>query len=222
MDALLFDIDGTLINTGGAGGAALREAFCEEFVIDEPAQVPFAGRTDRGIGSDLFRAHEIDDSDDNWQKLRAGYLARLQKHLDERDGQVLAGVVELLYRLHRRTHAVLGLLTGNTAHGARIKLSHFGIFDYFRFGGFGDSHPHRNDVARLALDEATRHVNGDGLDRVWVIGDTPLDIACARAIDAQVLAVATGVHGADELAAAEPDVLLDDLSDTERVVDLLS
>ena len=223
MRALLFDIDGTLISSGGAGGAALREAFREAFDVVELTDISFAGRTDRGIGADFFHEHEIEDSETNWQKLRDGYLERLPFHLTDREGYVLAGVSALLESLSGSSDVAIGLLTGNTAHGARIKLSHYGLYQHFAFGGFGDEHRHRNDVAKVALQEAERQVNGDGRpDSVWVIGDTTLDIECARAIDAKVLAVATGAHTTDELADANPDVLLDDLADTERVLELLS
>ena len=222
MRALLFDIDGTLINTGGAGGTALREAFCTAFDIVEPADVPFAGRTDRGIGSNLFREHRIEDSETNWEKLRAGYLERLPRHLADRQGRVLQGVAALLGRLGELSGVAIGLLTGNTAHGARIKLTHYGLYEHFAFGGFGDEHRHRNDVAKVALEQAQRQANSHGgPESVWVIGDTPLDVECARAIGAQVVAVATGSHTAEQLADAKPDVLLDDLADTERVLQLL-
>ena len=222
MRVLLFDIDGTLIATGGAGGAALLEAFRQHFDIDEPAQVPFAGRTDRGIAANLFREHGIENSDENWRTLRDGYLSRLPLHLEQRDGRILSGVSVLLEQLQRVEQFALGLLTGNTAQGARLKLSHFGLYGHFAFGGFGGQHPHRNDVAKVALNETQRHANGARVESVWVIGDTHLDVECARAIDAQVLAVATGAESVEELAAAKPDLLLDDLSDTERVVSLLS
>jgi phosphoglycolate phosphatase-like HAD superfamily hydrolase len=223
MLTLLFDIDGTLINTGGAGGTALMEAFREDFKIDNPAQVPFSGRTDRGIGTNLFEQHQIDDSPENWQRLRDGYLARLPVHLSQRNGRVLAGVLRLLEQLQSREKVAIGLLTGNLQAGARIKLSHFGLFDHFEFGGFGDEHRDRDGVAGAALVAAKQHANGTfDPGRVWVIGDTPLDISCARAIDAKVLAVATGLHPVSELAALQPELLLDDLSDTELVLNSLS
>ncbi|MBP87110.1 MAG: haloacid dehalogenase [Planctomycetaceae bacterium] len=223
MRVLLFDIDGTLISTGGAGGAALREAFRNAFNVVEAADVPFAGRTDRGIGSNLFREHQIEDSETNWTKLRNGYLERLPFHLADRDGRVLDGVATLLEELSKLSQVAVGLLTGNTDRGARIKLSHYELNEHFAFGGFGDEHRHRNDVAKAALQEAEQYLNGNGkLEHVWVIGDTPLDVACARAIDAKVIAVSTGGHTAEELSDAKPDVLLQSLADTERVLELLS
>jgi phosphoglycolate phosphatase-like HAD superfamily hydrolase len=223
MLTLLFDIDGTLINTGGAGGTALIEAFCEDFGIEDPARVPFSGRTDRGIGTDLFEQHEIDDSQANWQRLRDGYIARLPIHLPQRNGRVLEGVLQLLERLQSDEAVAIGLLTGNLQDGARIKLSYFDLLKHFTFGGFGDEHRDRNGVAAAALAAAKQHANGNfDPGRVWVIGDTPLDISCARAIDAKVLAVATGMHPANELADSQPDLVLEDLSDTELVLNILS
>jgi phosphoglycolate phosphatase-like HAD superfamily hydrolase len=223
MLTLLFDIDGTLINTGGAGGTALIEAFREDFGIDDPANVPFSGRTDRGIGTNLFEEHGIDDSLENWQRLRDGYLARLPIHLPQRNGRVLEGVWQLLERLRSREAVAIGLLTGNLEDGARIKLSYFGLFEHFTFGGFGDEHRDRDGVAGEALAAAIRYANGAfDPERVWVIGDTPLDIRCARAINARVLAVATGLHPAKELIDLRPDLLLEDLSDTDLVLNALS
>ncbi len=220
---MLFDIDGTLINTGGAGGTALIEAFREDFNIDNPAKVPFSGCTDRGIGTNLFAQHGIDDSLENWQRLRDGYLARLPVHLSQRDGRVLAGVLRLLNQLKSLDTVAIGLLTGNLEEGARIKLSYFGLLEHFAFGGFGDEHRDRDGVAGAALTAAIQHANGSfDSGRVWVIGDTPLDISCARAIDAKVLAVATGMHPANELADLQPDLLLEDLTDTELVLNRLT
>lgn len=214
MFVFLFDIDGTLIHTGGAGGAALRSAFREEFGIEEPAEVTFSGRTDRGIARDLFRAHAVDDTPANWDRLRRAYLGRLADFLPRHTGRVLPGVVELLATLAPRADVAMGLLTGNVADGARIKLAHYALGQHFAFGGFGDLHPERDDVARDALRATRAHLRREiEQHRVWVIGDTPADIQCGRAIGAQVLAVATGVHPREELERQSPDLLLNDLQD---------
>lgn len=222
MKAILFDIDGTLINTGGAGGQALRDAITSEFGVDASADVPFQGRTDRGIVRDLFAAHGIENSEEAWRRVRKAYLAHLPARLPERQGRVLAGVVELLADLAKREHLALGLLTGNTREGARVKLEFFRIYHYFRFGGYGDLHYDRDDVAREAMGAAREHV-GDALvaERVVVIGDTPLDVQCARAIGAAAVAVCTGGHSRDELEVTQPDLLLDDLADVARLSPLL-
>jgi phosphoglycolate phosphatase-like HAD superfamily hydrolase len=222
MHTLLFDIDGTLINTGGAGGGALRACFCEEFSIAEPASVSFSGRTDRAIATNLFDEHDIEDTDENWRRLRDGYIARLSDELPLCKGRVLPGVTELLESVRDLDHVAVGLLTGNVLAGAKIKLEYYGLFPYFSFGGYGDTSRNRDDVARLAVDAARAHL-GDRFreDRVWVIGDTPHDITCARAINARVVAVATGIHSSEELAAGSPDELLDDLSNTDQIRRLL-
>jgi phosphoglycolate phosphatase-like HAD superfamily hydrolase len=127
---------------------------------------------------------------------------------------VLPGIEAFLNTLAGRDDVAVGLLTGNLRAGARLKLGHYGLFDHFAFGGFGDHHWERDDVAREALAAVQAHLNGRArTERIWVIGDTPLDVQCARAIGANVAAVATGWHSREELAAAKPDLLLTDLSD---------
>jgi phosphoglycolate phosphatase-like HAD superfamily hydrolase len=220
MHVLLFDIDGTLVNTGGAGGVSLKHAFSELFGVPEPTNVPFSGRTDRGIARDLFQAHDIDDSEEHWQLLRAGYFEKLKIHLPLHKGCVLPGVLDLLENFASANNVQLGLLTGNTQIGARMKLEHYRLFHYFSFGGFGDHHHCRNDVARDAQSEIERRFEGQvAADRVWVIGDTPLDIQCARSIGARVAAVATGTHDSAALAAEEPDLLYDDLRDAAELLE---
>lgn len=221
MHVCLFDIDGTLINTGGAGTAALRAAMGSAFNVPEPAEVPVHGRTDRGITSDLFSAHAIDNSPDNWQRFRAAYLEHLPGLLVERNGMVLPGISVLLQALSKRDDVLVGLLTGNTRAGARIKLEHYGLSHFFEFGGFGDLHFVRDDVAREALGEVQARLNGAANpNRIWVIGDTPLDVRCARSIGARCVAVATGGHTVEELAAEKPDVVAADLSDPATTADL--
>ena len=116
----------------------------------------------------------------------------------------------------------LGLLTGNTSAGARIKLSHFGLDHYFPFGGFGEAHPERNAVAVEALAAAQRFVGrAVPLHRVWVIGDTPLDVRCARHIQARAVAVASGFSSHEELVREAPDLLLPSLEQAEPLLDRL-
>jgi phosphoglycolate phosphatase len=213
MHVLLFDIDGTLLSSGGAGKAAIETALAEEFGVTVHAKVPYSGRTDRAIIQDLFRLHGVEDTASHLQKLLDGYFQRLPGFLATHKGQVLPGIAALLAHLGER-EAVIGLLTGNVRRGARLKLGHFGIDHHFAFGGFGDHHFDRDDVAREAYAAARDHLDGALVrERVWVIGDTPLDIRCARCIGANVAAVATGWHSRAELEAARPDLLLSDLSD---------
>ncbi len=214
MDVCLFDIDGTLLASGGAGKAALEEALCGEFNVPIRGKVSYSGRTDPAIIRDLFELHDIPATAVNFEKLVAGYLKRLPTCLASYQGRVLPGIVALLEHLRQRTPVAIGLLTGNLRAGARFKLGHFGLYDYFAFGGFGDSKYDRDQVAHEALAEVRRHLPRPvALERIWVVGDTPLDVRCARAIGARVAAVATGFHPLDELAQAQPDLLLPDLSD---------
>jgi phosphoglycolate phosphatase len=222
MITCLFDIDGTLLASGGAGKAAIESALCEEFDLTLCTEVPYSGRTDRAIIRDLFRAHAIADTPDNLHKLLAGYLRRLPERLATHNGRVLPGIAALLQHLRQHAGVALGLLTGNVRAGARAKLGHFGLYDYFAFGGFGDEHFDRDEVAREALRAVHECVGAHcHPERIWVIGDTPLDIRCARAIGARAAAVATGFHDIDELRACAPDLVLPDLSDPAPLLQLL-
>jgi phosphoglycolate phosphatase len=220
MPIILFDIDGTLVRTGGAGKTAMEGALVSAFGVTELRdEVSYSGRTDVAIGRDLLRVHGIDPSPANQAKLRDTYLAHLPSSLTAKGGTVCPGVPELLAALAGKPGVVLGLLTGNVRAGARTKLGHFGLWEHFACGGFGDEHHDRDDVARSAMDAVRAHVGGPVSPAdVWVIGDTPLDVSCARAIGANAVAVATGWHPADELALCEPDLFFDDLSDHSRLL----
>jgi len=221
MNVLLFDIDGTLLYTGGSGMVALRLAFEEVFGQTPPEKVNTAGRTDRAIAGDFFRSHGIEDSFQNWQRFCQAYVGHLAEQLPLRDGYLLPGVDRCLETLAARNNVAMGILTGNVFEGARLKLEHLGIYDYFEFGGFGGDHRERTGVAKDALAAARDAVDGEfALDRVWVIGDTPNDVRCARSIGANAVAVATGVNKKSDLADESPDLLLDDLRQAGRLLDL--
>lgn len=222
MQIILFDIDGTLIHGGGAGGAAIYHGFSAAFGVPETGRVPLSGRTDRAIGRSLFELHGIEDSPENWRRLRAAYLERLPGYMASYPARVLPGVCELLEALSARDDTAMGLLTGNVRDGAQIKLGHFDLYRYFPFGGFGDEHHDRDCVASDALRAAHAHLNGACHSAtVWVVGDTPFDVTCGRSIGARTLAVVTGGHDRAELAPYAPDAVLDDLADTADVLRLL-
>ena len=136
---------------------------------------------------------------------------------------MLPGILQLLQTLRARTDVAIGLLTGNVRAGARVKLGHYGLYEHFAFGGFGDLHFDRDDVAREALAEVRAHL-GESIvaERIWVIGDTPLDVRCARAIGANVVAVATGVHSYEQLRESAADLTLRDLSDAAAFLERLA
>jgi len=223
MKIVLFDIDGTLLVTNRAGSTAMHAALAEEFGVTEPALVDFAGRTDRGIIGDFFRHHAVQDTEENVARFVAAYLRRLPSALAAQRGRVLPGVNALIDLLAGRDDVAVGLLTGNLERGARHKLSHFELDTYFAFGGFGDTHRERNDVARAALRAAEAHAAMViEPSRVIVIGDTQRDIFCARSIGARAVAVATGSDSRERLAGQQPDLLIDDLSDPSVIVSLLA
>jgi phosphoglycolate phosphatase len=215
MHVCLFDIDGTLISSGGAGRLALEKALSSEFGISRQIEnLLLSGRTDRAIVQDLFRLHALEESPANRQRLRDAYLRHLPGCLAAAEGRILPGIAAFLERLRAEDQVAVGLLTGNIRDGARIKLGHFGLFEHFAFGGFGDNHLDRDDVAREALTAVHERFNGAVRpERIWVVGDTPLDVRCARSIGARAVAVATGWHATEELAAHQPDLLLTDLAD---------
>ena len=226
MHVCLFDIDGTLLNSGGAGLAGMEAALRSEFGTDaDVSDVPMAGRTDRAICKDLFERHGVEQTEDNWRRFIAAYVRHLPEQLSARDGVVMPGIPELLDRLSARDDVLLGLLTGNFSEGARLKLTHYGLHGHFGFGGFGDRHQHRNDVARQAVVEMRRFAERNGRNirgaEVWVIGDTPADIECGRAIDATVVAVCTGYYAMESLQVADPDHLFVDFGEPERFLELL-
>ena len=224
MYAVLFDIDGTLVSTGGAG----RLAFAAEFGVPElSGAVPFAGRSDRAIALELMRVHGIEPSDANWGRFRTTYLGVLPAALKRRDGYILPGVTDLLDSLAALERPLVGLLTGNVREGAARKLDYYGLGGRFAFGGFGDDTGERCEIAATALAEARRHAAGRNghsteLAGVMVIGDTEHDISCARSIGAIAVAVPTGGATREVLAAAKPDLLLDDLSDAAPLLKLVA
>lgn len=212
----LFDIDGTLLSSGGAGKHALEEALLQEFGLDGiRVHVPYSGRTDVAISRDLLEAHDITPTEERLQRLQDAYLQRLPDALVTKQGSILPGVVAMLDNLvSMKEEVLIGLLTGNVRRGAAVKLGHFSIYHYFRFGGFGDGVLTRDDVARAAWQAAQSEHQEELLpERTWVLGDTPLDISCARTIGARVVAVTTGHHSKEELASHRPDMLLDSLDD---------
>ncbi|MFO0813375.1 MAG: HAD family hydrolase [Gemmatales bacterium] len=221
----LFDIDGTLLSSGGAGKLALETALQKQFGIDRiRQQVPYSGRTDVAIGRDLLHAHDIEPTDTRLAQLQEAYLQELPAALVARQGAVLPGVITLLEELKQQEQPVLvGLLTGNIRRGAQVKLGHYGVDHYFAFGGFGDGVLTRNEVAQAAWNAAgTQYHATLSTERCWVIGDTPLDISCARHIGARVLAVTTGYHSSAELQSHQPDLLLEHLDQPFLLQQLMS
>lgn len=225
--ALLFDIDGTLVDTLGAGRVALTEAMVRVYGETGPIeQFDFHGRTDPSIVRELLRATGRTDP---WIAARFPALWRtyyevLDRELADRNGRVtlFAGVADLLARLASDARFVVGLVTGNMEEGAWRKLRAGGIDGAFGFGGFGSDSERRAELPPIALRRAEAIYGLElRIGEAVVIGDTPEDIRCARASGARVLAVATGRHGPSELRALRPDAVFEDLSDTNAVMGIL-
>jgi phosphoglycolate phosphatase-like HAD superfamily hydrolase len=220
---LLFDIDGTLIHSGGAGVQALKSAFKERFGIDNDLHdIEIAGMTDSGIVLSILKKHHIPAIKENVSAFLDSYVHFLSQELPRRKGKLLPGVLELLERLKSRPHVVLALLTGNVSRGARLKLEHYGVWHFFEFGAFADDHRDRNELGRFARARAKeKHGREFDASEIDVIGDTPRDITCGKALGARTIAVATGRWSRHELAKHHPDFLIDDLSNVETIMDTL-
>jgi len=212
---VLFDVDGTLIHTGGAGVAAFAKALAAEFGVPNGTELlKFGGRTDYSLVRELFSHTQIEPSAGNFDRFFAAYLVWLEKLIAECRGGACPGVPEFCRALAARAEPPLpGLLTGNIRRGAQIKLERFQLWDKFAFGGFADDHEERNQIAAIARQRGSERL-GRALDgaEVLVIGDTPLDIRCARAIGARALAVATGSFSTPQLQAHQPDWVVENLS----------
>jgi len=217
---ILFDIDGTLLTSGGAGERALVEAMRERLgVEDDLGGVEIAGRTDSGIARRILHKYGVAETPENIAGLLDAYLHHLARLLPVIPGRLFPGIIPLLESLHRRTEVALGLLTGNLERGAELKLTHYGVWHFFEFGAYADDHHDRNELGNFARKRALEKRGIDfSPEHIFVLGDTPHDIACARAIGAKAVAVATGVYSRDQLAGAAPDFLFDDFSDLPSVL----
>jgi phosphoglycolate phosphatase-like HAD superfamily hydrolase len=216
---VLFDIDGTLIESGGAGVKAFGKTCAMEFKVPNGVdRLRFAGRTDRSIVREFFGLNHIAPTEDNFQRFFDCYVFWLDHLLPQTNGRVLPGVFELLKSLSAlRKAPAIGLLTGNIRLGAQIKLSHYELWHPFQTGGFGDDHEDRDQIAVIARDRACgllkKKLRGE---EILVIGDTPLDVKCGRAIGARTLAVATGTFKVDQLHPCKPTWLVEDLRQVTR------
>lgn len=213
---ILWDIDGTLIVSHGAGVRAMEKAFTRRFGRPgDLSKIEWAGRTDTWITGEVLRHHGLAATPENCQAYLESYLELLPHELrDGPQGQVLPGILELLETIHRRTDLAQGLLTGNLRRGAEFKLTHYKVWHYFEFGAFADDSPLRNDLGPHALRRAgERHAVEFVPERTFIIGDTPHDIECGKVIGARTIAVATGTHSLATLAAHQPDALFANFAD---------
>ena len=218
---VLFDIDGTLLHTLGAGIRGMNRAFGRLHGRPDALDgVPVAGRTDRSIVTDGFRRIGVEPDPDRIRELRDVYVAEIPDELNRVSGTaigVLPGVGQMIDTLEQSPDTAIGLLTGNFEVIAAIKLDHYNLASRFTFGGYGDHHFDRRDLLPMAIDRA-RAAGVDASDsRVVVIGDTPLDVDCAHAHGALAVAVATGNYSADDLTGAGADVVVETLEDGRAI-----
>ena len=208
---ILFDIDGTLLRTRGAGKSAINTTFQELFGIDNEAWVPVAGRTDYAILGDLFQANGIDFAE-HYEAFTIRYHQHLKLTLRTIEGEVLPGVFDLLEQL-KSANFSLGIVTGNARVAAWSKLERFGLDSYFDFGGYGDNSRDRNVVAADAVDAASRELQNEfQIQQCWVIGDTPADVACAKSVGAKAVAVLTGGYDHNDFDDSSADAIVKDLT----------
>lgn len=224
---ILFDIDGTLVSTHGAGSRAVRRALLEVYGETGPIDsYDFHGRTDPQIVRELLRMAGLSDEaiNDRIDGLWEIYLEGLEHELSgpQANAHPLPGVVPLLDALHATRDDLVALLTGNIEPGARLKLSAVGLWDRFDFGAYGSDHERRDRLPEVARRRARERTGlaFNGRDIV-VIGDTPFDVTCGQSLGVWTVAVATGKHTPSELREAGADAVFEDLSDTGAVLDAI-
>jgi phosphoglycolate phosphatase len=221
---LLWDIDGTLVSMDRAGERALLLAIKELYERDLGLLLPvdLRGRTDTSIVRDLLTFLQVAGGPDEERRLQLAYLSHMPATMPAGKARVLAGIREALEAVHAHPEIHQALLTGNLKEGARLKLSFLGLWHYFEFGAFADDSHIRDELGPFALARAEESL---GIkfppDRVYIIGDTPHDIACGKAIGAKTIAVATGAFSVEELAALNPTHTFADLSDTQALLNVV-
>jgi len=221
---ILFDIDGTLV-WGGPAKDAFVDAMISTFgTPGDFERVSFAGKTDPQIARELLAGAGIEHEEiaSGLDRLFEMYLSNLHERLPDNPVEVLPGVPALLDALATIDDVGVGLLTGNIVGGAQLKLSSGGLWEHFTFGSYGSDHAERDELPAIAVGRA-RELWGDAVsaESAIVVGDTPRDVQCGKVGGTRTLAVATGSFSVDELAATKPDQVLDDLTDTDAVIDFL-
>ena len=225
MRIVLFDIDGTILRSGGVGRIAMERALTTVFGSPGNQEYRYDGKTDRQIVRETMRMEGLTDEriDAHMDALLERYVSGLHDEFSSgtRTVQIFPGVVELFDRLEREPNVVLGLLTGNIEPGARAKLGAAGIdFSRFRINAFGSDHEHRPALPGIALERAREMLGIDLVgDRLVVIGDTPADIRCGESIGARAIGVATGRYTVDELAEHGAYAVFETLADTDAVTE---
>ncbi|MEO8199181.1 MAG: HAD family hydrolase [Gemmatimonadota bacterium] len=228
MKLVLFDIDGTLLTSSGAGRRAIIAALAAEMpVVQEWEQVRFDGKTDPQILMELLAAagHHEPPSPVRLSELSQRYVSMLRSELAQPAHRttVLPGVREILDEVESHDRTIMGLLTGNFVEGARLKLYSAGIDpDRFKVGAYGSDSAHRSALPPIAAQRAQEFFGRVPTGQeVVIVGDTPSDVRCGECIGARAIAVATGSYSVEELAAAGASAVFPDLSDTTAVLEAI-
>ncbi|PJF22045.1 MAG: hypothetical protein CUN56_07975 [Phototrophicales bacterium] len=223
MRLILFDIDGTLLKTKGAGRLSTRDAMIEVFGTASTVETHhFGGKTDWYTLTTLLAEHGYTQHQigERMPEFVAAMGKHMAHHIKDYPSSPLPGAMQAVTRLRQMPDVILGLVTGNAPTSARIKLEDAGfMWEWFKIGAFGSESIDRNDLPRLALERAKAYTQARISPRQCVvIGDTVMDIEAARANDMRVIAVRTGFEDQQALAAAQPDYLLDDLTQLFEVL----
>lgn len=221
---ILFDIDGTLIDSNGAGREALNRAFAKAYSWKNSLTgISLHGKTDPDIVETVYREQrETPPTPAELARLYGLYLLELRGTLQKADRfRVLPGVGRLLARLSVRENTFIGLATGNIEKGARAKLGRAGLNHRFSFGGFGSDAVERSDIVQAAVGRGMALLPDGARPSIWLIGDTPRDVEAGKAVGLKTIAVATGGADAETLRATEPDYFFDDLSDSVAFLSIL-
>ena len=227
MKVVLFDIDGTLLLSDGAGRRSMESALRATFGTGGPATYRYGGKTDKLIVRETMRLEGFSDAeiDARMPDVLGRYLAGLRSELrgPSHGARALPGVAELLDAVEARADLVLGLLTGNLAEGADVKLRAVALEPTrFRVGAFGSDHEERPMLPPIARDRASTLLGQPVVgDQLVIIGDTPYDLTCGNGIGARAIAVATGGFPMEELRAHDPAAAFDDFTDTSRVLEAI-
>jgi phosphoglycolate phosphatase len=221
---ILWDIDGTLVSMDRAGERALLLAIKELYQRDLGLELPIdlRGRTDTSIARDLLAYLGIPGNPEEEARLRQAYLSHMPRTMPAGNARIVAGIQDALDAIRAHPEIHQALLTGNLKEGAKLKLSFMGLWDYFEFGAFADDSHLRDELGPFALARAKENLGiAFAPERVWIIGDTPHDIACGKAIGAKTIAVATGAFTVEQLSALNPTHTFKDLWDTQALLDVI-
>jgi phosphoglycolate phosphatase-like HAD superfamily hydrolase len=218
---ILFDIDGTLLVSGGASIRAINRVFKNMFGIENAMEgIKPDGKTDPLILRELFMKNlKRDFSKEEANRVFKEYLSFLEKEIvTSKSLRIMPGITQLIKTLSQKQDTAIGIATGNIEEGARIKLRHSGLEHYFRFGGFGSDSESREKLIRIAIERGRKLFNHTRRERVFVVGDTPFDIISAKAVGAEVIAVATGSYTVEDLKRYKPHFVFKNLSQIEEVI----